>query len=450
MVISEIKYTQIIEKLRFHAEYYQPEFLQTEGVLIKSKAVSLNEVAEFSKLRGNPTRNPEKEFQYIDISNIGIFTGDIAVQIVKGYNAPSRARKIVKSDDIIISTVRPNRNAVAIIPKELDNQVCSTGFAVIKSKRINPWFLFAYLKTKYAVNQLVRATMASMYPAVSENDIGAILIPTPTVSIQERISFYVKEAYKKRQEADKKYKEAEELFNKIFGLDKLVFEKEKNFEAKFNEIEKSLRFDAEHYQPKYKKAKEFMGAFGHKVTKLKEVITISNKKINPLQEPTKYFIYIEFANINPATGEIEDASRIIGYAAPSRARMLVKTGDILVASLLGSLDNVALVPDEFDGAVASTGFFVIRSDVFLPGFLFLMFNSEIIRLQLEEKISGAIMSAVPKTTFGDLLVPVMNKEKQKPISELIKQSFNLRREAKGLLEKAKIEVGNFIEKNSGL
>lgn len=287
--------------------------------------------------------------------------------------------------------------------------------------------------------------MASMYPAVSENDIGAILIPNSPVSLQEKIASYVKEAYKKRQEADKKYKEAEELFNKIFGTNKLIFNKENNFETKFNEIEASLRFDAEHYQPKYRKVKEFIDASGHKATKLKELITISNKKINPLQEPTEYFRYIEFANINPATGEIENVTKIIGYEAPSRARMLVKTGDVLVASLSGSLDNVALVSDEFNGAVASTGFFVIRSDVFLPGFLFLMFNSDIIRLQLEEKISGAIMSAVPKATFGDLLVPSVNKEKQKSVAGLIDQTFTLRKEAKALLEKAKREIEKFIE-----
>lgn len=445
MAISKIKYTQIIEKLRFDAEYYQPEFLNTEEILRKSKSLFLNKIAEFSKLRGNPTCSPEKDFQYIDISNIDIFSGDIKIQMIKGYEAPSRARKIVKTDDIIISTVRPNRNAVAIIPKELDNQVCSTGFAVIKSKKINPWFLFAYLKTKYATNQLVRSAMASMYPAVSEDDIGAILIPTPPVSLQEKIALYVKEAYQKRQEADRKYKEAEELFNEMFGTDNLIFEKEKNFETKFNEVETSLRFDAEHYQPKYKKVKEFIGASGYKATKLKELIIISNKKINPLQEPTKYFSYIEFANINPATGEIEDASRIIGYDAPSRARMLVKTGDVLVASLAGSLENVALVSDEFNGAVASTGFFVVRSDVFSPGFLFLMFNSNIIKLQLEEKISGAIMSAVPKTTFGDLLVPLVNKEKQKSVAGLIDQTFRLRKEAKALLEKAKREIEKFIE-----
>lgn len=64
MAISKIKYTQIIEKLRFDAEYYQPEFLNTEEVLKKSKALFLNKITEFSKLRGIQRVVPRK------ISNI--------------------------------------------------------------------------------------------------------------------------------------------------------------------------------------------------------------------------------------------------------------------------------------------------------------------------------------------------------------------------------------------
>jgi len=138
----------------------------------------------------------------------------------------------------------------------------------------------------------------------------------------------------------------------------------------------------------------------------------------------------------------------MGHEAPSRARMLVKAGDVLVSSLLGSLDNVGLVSEELDCAVASTGFFVIGSDHFLSEFLFLIFRSNLIKLQLEEKTASAIMIAVPKKTFGDLLVPAIPQEEHKQISNLVKQSFALRKEAEELLEKAKKEVEGFIEKNN--
>lgn len=446
MIISEIRYSQVMQRLRFDAEHYQPKFLLIETKLNGAKSVPLSEVSKFSNLRKNPESEPDKEFRYIDISSVNIFTGDIDFQVLRGYEAPTRARKVVKENDIILSTVRPNRNAVAIIPKELDNQICSTGFAVIVSEKVNPWFLFTYLKTKYAIKQLVRMTMASMYPAVSEDDIGSILIPIPSLSFQQKIESYIKEAYEKRKLADEKYKQAQELLNKILGEEKLELKEVKVFEAKFDEIEQTLRFDAEHYLPKYEQIKEFIIKSGYEVRKLKEVVEISNKKIEPSLYPTQLFNYIELANVNPSTGEIEEVNQVQGYNAPSRARMLVKKGDILVSSLLGSLDNIGLVSEELDGSVASTGFFVIRSAFFLPEFLFLLFKSNLIRLQLEGKTAGAIMSAVPKTTFGDLLIPFIPEQNQKQISDLVKQSFLLRKESKGFLGKAKREIEEFIEK----
>jgi len=448
MIISEIRYGQAIERLRFDAEHHQPDFLENEKILKKVKCVHLKEVAIFSKMRRNTENDPDKEFEYIDISNVNTFTGEITTQRLKGYQAPSRARKVVRENDIILSTVRPNRNAVAIIPGELDNEICSTGFSVIKAKKINPWFLFAFLKTKYAINQLVRLTMASMYPAVSEEDIETILIPLPPSSFQENIESMLKDFCKKLNEANTKYRQAEDLLNRVLYLDELNIIKPKTFEVKFNDVEPTLRFDVEHYQPKYKQVKEFIENSSYEVKKLREVVEISNKKIDPSQEPTKYFNYIELANINPSTGEIEEYSQIIGHKAPSRARMVVKSGDVLVASLSGSLDNVGLIPIELDGAIASTGFFVIRSRNFLSEFLFLLFRTDLIKLQLEEKTAGAIMSAVPKTTFGDILIPLVPIEKQNPIANLINESFKLHKEARELLNKAKKEVEDFIEKGS--
>ena len=448
MIISEIRYDQAIERLRFDAEHYQPDFLENEKVLKRVKCVYLKDVAVFSKMRRNPENDPDREFKYIDISNVNTFTGEITTQRLKGYQAPSRARKVVRENDIILSTIRPNRNAVAIIPGELDNEICSTGFSVIKARIVNPWFLFAFLKTKYAINQLVRLTMASMYPAVSEEDIGTILIPLPSSFFQENIESIIKESCEKLNEANTKYKEAERLLTRVLGLEELKITKPKTFEVKFNDVEPTLRFDAEHYQPKYKQVKEFIRKSGYQVKKLREVVEISNKKIDPSQEPTKYFNYIELANINPSTGEIGEYSQIIGHKAPSRARMPVKSGDVLVASLSGSLDNVGLVPVELDSAIASTGFFVIRSKKFLSEFLFLLFRTDLIKLQLEEKTAGAIMSAVPKTTFGDILIPLVPIEKQNPIAILINESFKLHKKARELLNKAKKEVEDFIEKGS--
>jgi len=437
-----IKFNQIAEKFRFDAEHYNPKFLETENLLKGTSHKFLFEVARVSKARKNPAKKPELDFKYIDISNIDLTFGTITAQRIKGFLAPSRARKLVRENDIIISTVRPNRNAVAIIPTEFDGDICSTGFSVIKAEKINPYFLFAFLKTKFAIHQLVRQTMASMYPAVSEDDIANIIVPVVSDKIQMEVEKLVKQARQKKQLADEKYEEAEQNLYELLGHKSLDLKFEKSFEAGAGEVFSVMRFDSEYYQPKYKAIIEILNKSSFKVEKLEKIIKISTKKINPKANPTKKIKYVELANINPSTGEIDSFSELYGYEAPSRARMALKVGDVVIASLAGSLDNIGIVPEELDGEVASTGFFVINSENYLNEFLFLLFRSEIMRKQLEQKTAGAIMAAVPKSVFGDLLVPVIPKPKQEKIAELVKQSFALQKEAKQLLDEAtkKIEV----------
>ena len=131
----------------------------------------LSEVAELSDLKFSPNENQDSEFSYIDISNINTSDGSYEKTKIKNAYAPSRARKKLERFNIVVSTVRPNRNATSIILEDANDLVCSTGFAVLKTTKINPYYLFVFTKTSYFIDQLVRQTSATMYPAVNEKDI---------------------------------------------------------------------------------------------------------------------------------------------------------------------------------------------------------------------------------------------------------------------------------------
>jgi restriction endonuclease S subunit len=448
MIISEIRYNQAIERLRFDAEFYLPEYLELENKLAQIGYTSLNDLLE------DINRNPMAYgFTYIKegyplIRGVDIKPPFIELNAIKRIS--KREQQKYKSTAVytgdLIMTVRGTIGQVAVVTDDIGEANISPNLIYLrpKNKKISE-FLAVVLNSKIGQCQIQQIITGSVQGTITEPQICAIRIPKFSKEVINEILDFVKQAYKKRKLADERYKKAEALLNKLLGIEKLELKQEKVFEARFNEIEETLRFDAEHYQPKYGLVKEFITKSEYKVKKLREVVEISDKKIEPSSQPTELFSYIELANINPSTGEIEEVSQIKGYEAPSRARMLLEKGDVLVSSLLGSLDNVGLVPEEFDDAVASTGFFVIRSKTFLPEFLFLLFKSNLMRLQLEEKTAGAIMSAVPKTTFGDLLIPLIPQETQKQISDLIKQSFELRKESKQLIEQAKKEVEKFIE-----
>ena len=80
---------------------------------------------------GDPRRDaPDKLFTYIDIASIDREQKRIVTpSIHRGSEAPSRARQIVAEDDVLVSTVRPNLNAVAMVPAELHGAIASTGRA---------------------------------------------------------------------------------------------------------------------------------------------------------------------------------------------------------------------------------------------------------------------------------------------------------------------------------
>lgn len=199
--IFETTFSDVKKTMRFDPECYKLEYIECERVLKNINAVPLSSVASPSKVGFNPTNAPTQYFSYIDINSVDTRTGDVELQKIRFYEAPTRARKKVELGDVIVSTVRPNRNAVAIIDEILDRCVCSTGFSVIKPEKINPYCLFLFLKTEYAINQLVKKTTASMYPAVSEGDIFNLLVPIPSKIVQKDIEKIIRESFKIRKEA---------------------------------------------------------------------------------------------------------------------------------------------------------------------------------------------------------------------------------------------------------
>ena len=128
--------------------------------------------------------------------------------------------------------------------------------------------------------------------------------------------------------------------------------------------------------------------------------------------------------------------------------MLIKENDIIIPSLAGTFDKIALVPRELDGQLTTTGCFVVRAKEDYPEFLFLLLRTSLFKRQLEQQTTGAIMSAVPKSVFGDLSILKIPKEEQKEIARLVREYFELRKEARELIRQAIMEVEEEIENAS--
>lgn len=135
--------------------------------------------------------NPHGKFTYIDIASIDRDAKRICSPAVMAYaEAPSRARQLVKSGDILVSTVRPNLNGVALVPAELDGAIASTGYTVLRPRqdKVEGRYLFHWVKSKKFVDEMTRLATGASYPAVSDKIVRESRIPLPSLPEQRRIA----------------------------------------------------------------------------------------------------------------------------------------------------------------------------------------------------------------------------------------------------------------------
>lgn len=142
----------------------------------------------------DPSRMPEGEFMYVDIASVDSTSGTITtLKILKGKDAPSRARKVIRANDVIFATTRPYLKSIALVPANLDNQICSTGFCVLRavsSQVLSSW-LFHLCRSDTVLNQVVPRMRGANYPAVTDKDILDAEIPVPPLDEQRRLVAYL-------------------------------------------------------------------------------------------------------------------------------------------------------------------------------------------------------------------------------------------------------------------
>ena len=150
--------------------------------------VKLGEVCTINERSTDPSTMDS--FIYIDISSLDNKTKEIHYDnVVKGIEAPSRARRLFQRGDILLSTVRPNLRAFGYVERDdTSNCVASTGFAVIRSgATVNSRFLYYILLQDELIDQMIGMMGKGAYPSINQNDVANLRIPLPPLTVQEEI-----------------------------------------------------------------------------------------------------------------------------------------------------------------------------------------------------------------------------------------------------------------------
>jgi len=451
-VFSIIKKSQLEGAKRLDAEYYQPEYLANIQKIKSSNFDMISNLLSRSIVTGTTPkrrdcRNDGTDIKFIktDTLRVGQIVFDEADCLpVK----ESRKNSELKSGDIIVTIIGATQDIVGRVarvfpsdPKMNINQ----NVGLLRPKELSfSSYLSIFLQTKYGRGQLWQQSKQTEQVNLNCREVENVLVPLPDKGFIREIDDLVITSYNLIEQSKKIYSQAENLLLEELGLKEFESEGGLWSVVKLSEVKKANRLDAEYFQPKYENLESKIRKYKHDL--LESVLENVQAGFNSFTQPNKLFNYVELSNINPSIGVIDGFSEVLGKEAPSRAKRVLKDGDVIVSSVEGSLGKVALVHKEQRDFLASTGFFQFRSKDILPEVLLVLAKSIVFQWQLEKRCAGTILTAVPKESIKDMPIPILPKPTQQKIAELVRKSHESRKKAKELLDSAKRKVEELIEK----
>ena len=447
---TEVRYSQLNKERRFDAEY----FSKINIILYEQlRSISTTTIGEIAIV----TDGIHTSIDYSEESDINLISAtsprenffDLSRQVFISSEAHAKnPRTELRIDDVIVSTVGTIGNCAVVRPCVLPaNSDRHVGIIRLRHKEYSPYFLSTFLLTKYGRMQTLRESTGNVQLNLFLYKIRDLLIPKLSLNAQKGIEMIVVQANEKLEISSSLYSSAENYLLECLGMQDFVANPDAyNIKTLKESFLESGRIDAEYYLPKYEDYTKAVSAYAGGVAPLNEVCMIQDDNYTP--EAKQVYRYIELADIGKS-GDIIGCLCEKGEDLPTRARRLVLTGDVIVSSIEGSLGSCALITEDYNHALCSTGFYVVRSSQINSETLLTLFKSEPIQQLLKKGCSGTILTGIGKQEFKQIPIPLIRPEVQAEIAQHIQRSFVLRKEASQLLEEAKLSVEQAIAIGGG-
>jgi type I restriction enzyme, S subunit len=434
---------------RFDPQFYKQEY-KTLLSKIKSKSHKrLGDIVKFSNETWNQKDFFKTTFPYIEISEINTLSGEIEnVSEIEIAEAASRAKMIVRENDIIISTTRPSRGAIALIKPTQDFSIASTGFCVIRNLKdveIHREYLFTVLRQQLVLKQFEQRSSGGNYPAITQEELSNVLIPKLSAENQEKIISVFQKTLIEKQRNDA---EAEKLFASvdIYLLNELGITlpihkestlKSRMFTTSLKELS-SNRFDP-NYHTKY--FKEIFKSFEN--GKFEYSIIKNYAKFQPgyAFKSTDYLdnsncLLITIKNIRQNQIDIKNATFLPQEFYEDYEDFQIRKDDLLIAMTGATIGKVGIYHHE-EKSLLNQRNGIIKPININSVYLMSLLNLNVFQNIILRNSNGGAQPNISEKDIMKIKIPVPPIEKQIEIAHYITQ---IRLEAQALKGKTKLAL----------
>lgn len=447
MQYSVVNYKTVKEKENFR---WDGEFLCFEPRKNSQyEYVQIGDVLKFAQygisIDMNENGQGYKIYRMNEISNMFC---DLDINKYADVDEKEMKKFVLKSDDVLFN--RTNSQAfvgrTGIFKKFSDEPLVFASYLVRfrpNMEKILPEYLTTFLNTKYGVQDVKRRARISINQSnVSSSELQKVEIPLLSINFQSKLKPLFDRAFQLTLNSRSFYSQAEQLLLFELGLLDWKPKHKLTFVKNFSNAQEAERFDAEYFQPKYEEIIEVIKKYKGGFDELGNLVKIKDKNFTPKDK--EQYKYIELTNIS-SNGEINGYTENFGNELPSRARRKVQKGDLIVSSIEGSLESIALITEDWKNALCSTGFFAVNSDKVNSETLLVLLETKIGQLQLKKGCKGTILTAISKDELSKVVLPKIDLKIQEEIKKKISEMYETKKLSKSLIEIAKRGVEMAIE-----
>lgn len=437
-VINEhLSLSDIIQKKRFDSEYFQPDYVTNETHI-------RNTLNGYRKL-GNIAYITDGDHSVRKYTNSGIpfLTSENISEFNINYETE---RYISPVYEKTLARSRSEKNAIYITKTGRyygKAAICSTDYPIfnipadvgkikIKNENISPFFVVAYLNSKYGNTAIRRENSGGTRDRITLVNLKNVEIPLiNNTKIETMIDAYINSLERSKS----LYNSAKELLTKELNLESINRKEKIYSETKFSKVLSSHRLDPQHYEAKYADLINHLADFNCK--KIKDIRSCNRRGVQP--------IYVEGGSIDVVNSQhigkmhlqydsLEKTSeRIFSKSTEGH----IKENDLLIYTT-GAYIGQTNVYLKNTPALASNHVNILRikSDID-PVYMGLIFQTEIGKYQTEMHLRGSAQAELYPSDIDKFIVPILDPKIQEQIGDLIRNSFEVENESKLLLQEVK-------------
>jgi len=449
LAVSSVKYSDLNEETRLDAEYHRPEAIRYLELIEKKNDKTLADVAKFVVGPFGSTVTVDKyvdDADYCYVRNLDINSFEInnpEAHIPQELYEKLKQFHIMQND--LLVTVVGTLGKVAIAQEKDTKSIFSCKSTIIRSDSVDPYFLATFLNSSVGQTLLLRCKRGAIQEGLNLFDLKTLPVAIPSEDLQIKIRKMIDDAFTYSTKGIDDYRLAEQLLLADLNLADYNPPEVNSSTRNLSDCLADDRFDAEYWQPKYDEIRQRVASVPQ--SKLGQLV--NHKKgievgSEAYQDEGKSFIRVS----DFSTFGIEDVEKKISEELYESLKKSYepKRGEVLFTKD-GTIGLSFALNEDIEG-ILSGAFLRLQPKVDLnTNYLALVLNSPYCKAQIERMSGGAIIAHLKPESAMQISIPVLSKERQLELGEMVIKSLQMRKEAKNLLEKAKRAVEVFVEQD---